>query len=82
VALIAQAGSPHVHAKIAKWHVGGDRLKLELSITPLVENMIALAEHGSRGAVLVLADAADFISERAKAVADKNQPDLPMGEAA
>jgi hypothetical protein len=82
VALVAQAGCPHVHAKIAKWHVGGGTLKLELAVTPLVENMIALAEHGSRGAVLVLIDATDFINARAQAKADKNQPDLPMGEAA
>lgn len=80
-ALMAQAGSPHVHCKIQKWSVK-DGIKLELSVTPLVENMIALAEHGSRGAVLVLADAADFIAARAPAKADPNQPDLPIDNAA
>jgi hypothetical protein len=82
VALIAQAGAPHVHAKIAQWRVKGGDLKLELAITPLVDNMIALAEHGSRGAVLVLADASEFIGEQAPAKADKDQPDLPIGKAA
>jgi hypothetical protein len=77
-ALMAQAGAPHVHAKISKWTVKGGDLKLELAVTPLVENMIALAEHGSRGAVLVLADAADFMGERAPAKPDPDQPDLPM----
>jgi hypothetical protein len=81
-ALIAEAGAPHVHAKINKWTVKGSDLKLELAVTPLVENMHALAEHGSRGAVLVLADASSFIGERAKAAADKDQPDLPIGKAA
>jgi hypothetical protein len=83
VALIAQAGAPHVHCKISKWTVKGGDLKLELSVTSLVGNMIALAEHGSRGAILVLADAADFVGDRAPAKADKDQPDLPMqGKAA
>lgn len=82
-ALMAEAGAPHVHAKIAKWMVKGGDLKLELAITPLVENMIALAQHGSRGAVLVLADASDFMGERAPAKPDPDQPDLPMeGKAA
>jgi hypothetical protein len=60
----------------------GRHLKLELAVTPLVGNMIALAEHGSRGAILVLADASTFLGERAPAKADKDQPDLPMGNAA
>jgi hypothetical protein len=81
VALIAQAGAPHVHAKIVKWTVK-DGIKLELSVTPLVDNMVALAEHGSRGAVLVLADPSEFIGEQAPAKADKDQPDLPIGKAA
>jgi hypothetical protein len=81
-AIMAQAGAPHVRAKIAKWTVKGSDLKLELAVTPLVDNMIALAEHGNRGAVLVLADAADFMGERAPAKADKDQPDLPIGKAA
>jgi hypothetical protein len=79
-AVMAQAGAPHVHAKIAKWMVKGGDLKLELAVTPLVVNMIALAEHGSRGAVLVLADASDFMGERAPAKADKDQPDMPIGK--
>jgi hypothetical protein len=82
-AIIAQAGAPHVQARIVRWTVKGDGLKLELAVTPLVDNMIALAEHGSRGAVLVLADAADFIGQRAPAKPDPDQPDLPMhGKAA
>jgi hypothetical protein len=80
-AVMAQAGAPHVHAKIAKWIVKGGDLKLELAVTPLVGNMIALAEHGSRGAILVLADASTFMGERALARADKDQPDLPIGKA-
>jgi hypothetical protein len=60
-AVMAQAGAPYVHSKISKWTVKGGDLKLELAVTPLVENMIALAEHGSRGAILVLADASTFL---------------------
>jgi hypothetical protein len=80
-AVMAQAGAPYVHAKVAKWTVKGGDLKLEMAVTPLVENMIALAEHGSRGAILVLSDASTFLGERAPAKADKDQPDLPMGKA-
>ena len=83
VALIAQAGAPFVHAKVSKWTVKGGDLRLELAVTPLVDNMIALAEHGSRGAVLVLADAENFVGARAPARPDPDQPDLPMqGKAA
>jgi hypothetical protein len=82
-AIMMRNGAPSVPAKIAQWRVKGGDLKLELAVTPLVDNMIALAEHGSRTAVLVLVDHSEFMGERAPAKADKDQPDLPMsGKAA
>jgi hypothetical protein len=82
VALVAAGGMTRLHSKIVQWRVKGGDLKLELAITPLVNNIIALAEHGNNTAVLVLADASEFIGEQAPAKADKNQPDLPLGKAA
>lgn len=81
-AVMVRRGAPSVPAKIAQWRVKGGDLKLELAVTPLVDNMIALAEHGNRTAVLVLVDHSEFIGERAPAKADKDQPDLPISDQA
>jgi hypothetical protein len=79
--LIAAAETPHVVAKVAKFTVKTD-LKIELMVANLVGNICALAEHGSRNVVLVLADAADFMGERAPAKPDPDQPQLPIDKAA
>jgi len=59
---------------------GGMEIKLKASGT--VENITRLAEHGKQSAVLVLAEAADYFGERAPAKADKQEPELPLDEAA
>jgi hypothetical protein len=73
--IVATADLPHVLAKVSKFTVKNE-IKIELLATSLVANICALAEHGNGNAVLVLADAADFIGERAPAKADPDQPDL------
>lgn len=80
-ALMARRGLPHIIASVSKWTVK-DGIKLELEASSLVENITALAEHGNNTAVLVLAEPSMYIGERAPAVADKDQPDLPIDKAA
>lgn len=74
--MIAHQGAPHLSARVMKWTVK-DNVKIELAVTGLVDNIVALAEHGATSAVLVLSDPADFMGERSDAKADKDQPDLP-----
>jgi hypothetical protein len=80
-AIIAQRGFPHVLVGVEKWTVK-DGIKLEVTASSLVENIHRLAEHGNSAAILVLTDPSDYIGERAPAVADKDQPDLPIDKAA
>lgn len=80
-ALMARRGLPHIIGSVSKWTVK-DGIKLELEASSLVENITALAEHGNSAAVLVLAEPAMYIGERAPAKADKDQPDLPIDKAA
>jgi hypothetical protein len=81
VGLVATGDMPHVVGKVQKFTVKTD-LKIELQVANLVTNICALAEHGSGNAVLVLADADQFLGERAPAKPDPDQPPLPMGKAA
>jgi hypothetical protein len=80
-AIIARRGFPHVLVGVEKWTVK-DGIKLEVTASSLVENIHRLAEHGNSAAILVLTDPSDYIGERAPAVADKDQPDLPIDKAA
>jgi hypothetical protein len=72
---------PSVIGTIAKFTVKND-IKVEFSVSALVSNICALAEHGKASAVLVLSNASEFIGEHAAAKADPDQPDLPIGKAA
>lgn len=80
-ATIAQRGFPHLVVGVGKWTVK-DGIKLEVQAASLVDNIHKLAEHGNAAAILVLADPAEYIGERAPVKADKDQPDLPINNAA
>lgn len=79
--VVAMRGFPHVVGTISKWTVK-DGIKLELEASGIVENIHALAEHGTGAAVLVLSEPSVYIGERAPAKPDKDQPDLPIDKAA
>lgn len=79
--IIATRGLPHIIGSVGKWTVK-DGIKLELEATSLVENITALAEHGTGSAVLVLSEPGVYFGEKAPAKADKDQPDLPIDKAA
>lgn len=79
--IVAANHKPHVVGTINKYTVKND-IRVEFNVTSLVANICALAEHGKAGAVLVLANAADFIGERAPAKPDPDQRELPIDKAA
>lgn len=57
-------------------------IEVKFACAPTIENITRLALHGHGTAVLVLAEAADYFGERAAARPQKNQPDLPLDDAA
>lgn len=75
--VIAAAEQPHVVGTINKFVVKND-CKVEFLAASLVDNIVALAEHGKTSAVLVLADSSEFIGERAPAKPDPDQKALPV----
>lgn len=75
--IAAHSGFPHLVVTLGKWAVR-DGIKLEVGADGSVDEIMALANHGRPNAVLVLADPSAFFGQRADAVADKDQPDLPI----
>jgi hypothetical protein len=75
--IAAHSGFPHLVVTLGKWAVK-DGIKLEVGADGSVDEIMALANHGRPNAVLVLADPSAFFGQRADAVADKDQPDLPI----
>lgn len=82
VKIAAHHGFDHLSVTTGKWTVK-EGLKLEVSGPGRVEDITALAVHGARGAVLVLAEPSVFYGQRADALADKDQPEMSFeGEGA
>jgi len=81
LAAISTTGFPSIVVGIGAVKIDKG-LEIKLSANSSVEVITKLAEHGKNAAVLVLAEAADFFGERAPAKPDKDQPDLPLSDAA
>lgn len=77
VRIVSTAGFPHVVVSTGKFTVK-DGVKLEVIASSSVDNITKLAEHGTGGAVLVLAEVSAFFGERKAAKPDPDQPDLPI----
>lgn len=77
IAIVAHRGFGHLVVSTGKWTVK-DGIKLEVGASGSVDDITKLAEHGARSAVLVLAEPSVYFGQRADAVADKDQPDLPI----
>ena len=77
--IIAHQGFAHLIVSTGKWTVK-DGIKLEVGASSSVDDITKLASHGAGSAVLVLAEPSVFFGQRADAVADKDQPDLPIDE--
>lgn len=74
--IIAHQGFAHLIVSTGKWTVK-DGIKLEVGASSSVDDITKLASHGAGSAVLVLAEPSVFFGQRADALADKDQPDLP-----
>jgi len=79
IKVVAHQGFDHLVVSTGKWTVK-DGLKLEVGASGSVDDITKLAEHGAKPAVLVLAEPSVFFGQRADALADKDQPDLPIDE--
>lgn len=77
--LVAHQGFAHLTVSTGKWSVK-DGIKLEVNASSSVDDITKLAEHGSGSAVLVLAEASVFYGQRADALAEKDQPELPIAD--
>jgi hypothetical protein len=75
--IIAHQGFAHLIVSTGKWTVK-DGIKLEVGASSSVDDITKLAEHGAGSAVLVLAEPSVFFGQRADALADKDQPELPI----
>lgn len=77
IATVAEGGFPSIIVSVGGFKVDkGVEVKLAASGT--VENITRLAQHGKGSAVLVLAEAGDYLGERAPAKPDKDQRSLPL----
>lgn len=75
VQVVQQHEHPVVHVEVGAVKIDKG-VEVKLSASSTVENITALAEHGKRAAVLVLADPDQFIGERAPAEVTPDQADL------
>jgi len=77
--IIAHQGFAHLIVSTGKWTVK-DGIKLEVGASSSVDDITKLAEHGAGSAVLVLAEPSVFFGQRADALAEKDQPELPIAD--
>ncbi len=77
IQIVAHQGFAHLVVSTGKWTVK-DGLKLEVGAAGSVDDITKLAEHGTKSAVLVLAEPSVFFGQRADALVDKDEPELPI----
>lgn len=77
VKIVAHRDFPHMVVSLGKWTVK-EGIKLEVTASENVEEIVKLAGNGGKQAMLVFASVAGFMGSRAEPQADKDQPDLPM----
>lgn len=74
---IAKNKLPSLQVNVGAYKVD-KTLEVKLTISPTVSNITMLAEHGTGGAMLILAEASDYFGERAPAKPQRDQPKLPL----
>jgi hypothetical protein len=78
VLLVAHEGFPHLVTSIKKYGVEKG-MKVELTTIDSVDNITKLAEHGTREAILVLAQMSKFMGERRPPPKPHpDEPELPI----
>jgi len=78
VKVIAARDFERVGVRVGKFTVKDGSIKAEFTCDASHANLLSISDADS--AVLVLADPEDFYGERAAAVADPDEPDLPMDD--
>ena len=79
VKIVAHRDFPHMIVGLGKWTVK-EGIKLEVTGSDSVEEITKLATNGGKQAILVFASVSAFMGSRGEPQAEKDQPDLPMGE--
>lgn len=80
VAIISRRGFEVIHVNIADFTVKGGEVKGKFGALVSEQNVVSLSDHQGKSALIVLTDYSDFFGEKAPAVADADQPDLPIGD--
>lgn len=80
VAIITRRGFEVIHVNIADFTVKGGEVKGKFGALVSEQNVVSLSDHQGKSALIVLTDYSDFFGEKAPAVADADQPDLPIGD--
>jgi hypothetical protein len=81
VHIVTESGFPQVVVSVGAIKIDkGVEIKIEAQ--PTIENITKLAEHGKSSAILVLAEASEFVGARSTVEPDKDQPDLDLKDEA
>lgn len=80
VAIISRRTFEVISVKIADFTVKGGEVKGKFGALVSEQNVVSLSDHQGKSALIVLTDYSDFFGEKAPAVADADQPDLPIGD--
>lgn len=80
VAIISRRGFEVIHVNIADFTVKGGEVKGKFGALVSEQNVVSLSDHQGKSALIVLTDYSDYFGEKAPAVADADQPDLPIGD--
>lgn len=80
VAIISRRGFEVIQVNIADFTVKGGEVKGKFGALVSEQNVVSLSDHQGKSALIVLTDYSDFFGEKAPAVADADQPDLPIGD--
>jgi len=78
VGLVTRQGFDNVPVKLGRFTVDSGNIKGSFEAVYGERSVVALGDHGGRTAVLVLADADDYMGESAPPVVDPDEPEIPL----
>jgi hypothetical protein len=79
VAIIAAQGHEPMFGRITKFTVK-DEIKAELVCSSSVSNIEKVAENIGQPAIIIFASPEQFVGQKAEAVPDKDQPEIPFDD--
>lgn len=80
--IIGSKGFDHIGITIGKFTSKDGEIKAEFTTSQTHDSLVKIADMQNRRSLLVLVDADMYNGEQAPAEPDKDQPDLPIAEAA